>query len=61
MSIGVATFWALCAGICFSGCRLLLQNIQLNVIDVSIVGGVVQVRQGANCQTHLKFNRNLSS
>ena len=38
-----ATFWAMAAGISWSGCRILLQNIQLNVIEVDLVGGLVQV------------------
>jgi len=43
VNIGIATFWAVIAGISFSGCRLLLQNIHLNVIEVTIVGALIQI------------------
>ena len=41
--IGSAAFYAVAAGISFGGCRLLLQNIQLNVIDLNLTGAIVQV------------------
>ena len=44
LKIGLATFFAVAAGISFSGCRLLMQNVKMNAIEVTIVGSLVQVR-----------------
>ena len=39
----MASFWAVVAGISFSGCRILMQNLKLNTIEVTLVGAFVQI------------------
>ena len=39
----MASFWAIVAGISFSGCRILMQNLKLNTIEVTLVGAFVQI------------------
>ena len=43
LKIGSAAFFAVAAGILFSGCRLLMQNVNMNAIEVTLVGSLVQV------------------
>ena len=45
LKIGSAAFFAVAAGILFTGCRLLMQNVGMNAIEVTLVGSLVQVRQ----------------
>ena len=39
----MASFWAIVAGISFSGCRILMQNLKLNTIEITLVGAFVQI------------------
>ena len=39
----MSAFWAVVAGISFSGCRILMQNIKLDVIEVTLVGALMQI------------------
>jgi hypothetical protein len=43
VNVGMASFWAVVAGISFSGCRILMQNLKLNTIEVTLVGAFVQI------------------
>ena len=43
LKIGSAAFFAVAAGILFTGCRLLMQNVGMNAIEVTLVGSLVQV------------------
>ena len=43
VNVGMASFWAIVAGISFSGCRILMQNLKLNTIEVTLVGAFVQI------------------
>ena len=41
--MGIAAFWAVVAGVSFSGCRILMQNLTMDVIEVTLVGALVQI------------------
>ena len=45
MNMGSAAFWAVAAGIVYSGCRIMVQNIEVNAIEMVIVGSLVQVNK----------------
>lgn len=43
VKVGMATFWSVFSGICFGGCRLLLQNIPMSVTELTMVGGLIYI------------------
>lgn len=55
MRMGSAAFWAVAAGIVYSGCRIMVQNVEVNAIEMVIVGSLVQVFKSS-----LQHNRVLS-